>query len=247
LQGIQGITGPTGSQGIQGDQGLQGLQGPQGDQGIQGIQGLTGPTGAQGLQGDQGLQGIQGPQGDQGLQGIQGLTGSTGPDGFSPTVTVSQDTPGAYVLQVQNRDSSFLTPNLRGITGFTSGNVSQPGSSESIQVGNLTYTVGYQANGSVNVRLNATSGTVNADIKKMSQYNNTSVDSTSWDNSTFTTAPVTIDTTVYADSNEYHVTRIRQRDPVTGLWRIDDVTLFTSANGARTDIWVNEIATGLSY
>lgn len=47
----------------------------------------------------------QGPRGQQGIQGEQG---------FSPVITVAEDTAKAYILRIQTHDDTFLTPNLRG-------------------------------------------------------------------------------------------------------------------------------------
>jgi hypothetical protein len=183
------------------------------------------------------------------LQGIQGIQGVTGPDGFSPTITVSQDTPTAYVLQVTDRNGTVLTPNLRKAfaDGIYGANLSTAGSSISVPVGNMTYTVSNLDASSVRVQLGATSGTVLADVKKTAQYDAGGTDASSWDNTVFTTTPTVIDSQVYARSNEMHVTRIRQQNPATGLWSIYDVHLFSSQNSGRTNVWVEPIATGLSF
>lgn len=47
----------------------------------------------------------QGPRGQQGVKGEQG---------FSPVITVAEDTAKAYILRIQTQDDTFLTPNLRG-------------------------------------------------------------------------------------------------------------------------------------
>lgn len=47
-------------------------------------------------------------------QGIQGKRGLRGEQGFSPVITVKTQTANEYVLNVQNEDGSFDTPNLRG-------------------------------------------------------------------------------------------------------------------------------------
>ena len=39
-----------------------------------------------------------------------------GEDGFSPEVTVKEDTPGPYILHVKDKAHEFDTPNLRGAT-----------------------------------------------------------------------------------------------------------------------------------
>ena len=46
-------------------------------------------------------------------QGIQGSQGVQGEEGFSPTITVNEDTLTNYTLRVQNKNGSFITPNLR--------------------------------------------------------------------------------------------------------------------------------------
>ena len=52
--------------------------------------------------------GPQGPKGDQGEQGEQGAAG------FSPTITVIENTAEVYKLRITTADGSFDTPNLRG-------------------------------------------------------------------------------------------------------------------------------------
>ena len=47
----------------------------------------------------------QGPRGQQGVKGEQG---------FSPVITVAEDTAKAYILRIRTQDDTFLTPNLRG-------------------------------------------------------------------------------------------------------------------------------------
>lgn len=47
----------------------------------------------------------QGPRGQQGIRGEQG---------FSPVITVAENTAKAYILRIQTQDDAFLTPNLRG-------------------------------------------------------------------------------------------------------------------------------------
>lgn len=47
----------------------------------------------------------QGPRGQQGVRGEQG---------FSPVITIAENTAKAYILRIQTQDDAFLTPNLRG-------------------------------------------------------------------------------------------------------------------------------------
>lgn len=46
-------------------------------------------------------------------QGIRGQQGVQGEEGYSPTITVNEDSLTAYTLRVQNKNDSFVTPNLR--------------------------------------------------------------------------------------------------------------------------------------
>lgn len=54
-------------------------------------------------------------------QGIQGQQGERGEEGFSPTITVNEDTLTAYTLKVQNKTGSFVTPNLRQVVSDSGG------------------------------------------------------------------------------------------------------------------------------
>lgn len=47
-------------------------------------------------------------------QGVRGNKGEQGEQGYSPRITVKTETAAEYVLNVQNEDDSFDTPNLRG-------------------------------------------------------------------------------------------------------------------------------------
>lgn len=47
-------------------------------------------------------------------QGVRGNKGEQGEQGYSPRITVKTETAAEYVLNVQNEDGSFDTPNLRG-------------------------------------------------------------------------------------------------------------------------------------
>lgn len=57
---------------------------------------------------------MDGEQGEQGVPGEQGEQGEQGAAGFSPTITVIENTAEVYKLQITTADGSFDTPNLRG-------------------------------------------------------------------------------------------------------------------------------------
>ena len=54
-------------------------------------------------------------------QGIQGPQGVQGEEGFSPTITVYEDTLTTYTLKVQDKSGYFITPNLRQVTQDSGG------------------------------------------------------------------------------------------------------------------------------
>lgn len=55
------------------------------------------------------MNGLRGEQGEAGIQGIPGK------DGFAPQITVKQSTETDYVLNIEDVDSDYDTPNLKGI------------------------------------------------------------------------------------------------------------------------------------
>jgi hypothetical protein len=167
--------------------------------------------------------------------------------GFSPVVTESTNTPMEYRLQVTNENGSYITPNLRAVPVMYSANLSSSGSTLNIPVGNMTVRYNGLGNGNVSEQIMANSGTVTADVKKIAQYDTTAVDSSAMDDATFTATPTAVDTTIYGHSNEYHVTRIRQQDPATGLWSLYDVHLFASNGSTRVNAWVEQKAEGMSF
>lgn len=72
-------------------------------------------------------------------QGVQGLRGAKGDQGYSPVITVDTETANEYILKIQNEDSTFLTPNLRGQTISNTGGtyVRYDQSTESMYTGYL--------------------------------------------------------------------------------------------------------------
>ena len=155
LQGIQGEKGDKGDTGADGKVGsdgksayeiwlslgnsgtetdfinsIKGEKGEKGEQGLQGVQGEKGDRGEQGLQGIQGEKGDRGEQGLQGVQGEKGEKGSDGADGFSPSITVSENTETSYKLLITDKNSSFTTPNLKTSGGSVTVDDSLSDSSE---------------------------------------------------------------------------------------------------------------------
>lgn len=59
----------------------------------------------------------RGNTGAQGERGEQGEPGEPGADGFSPEITVKENTPDSYILTVTTSEGAFDTPNLKGAQG----------------------------------------------------------------------------------------------------------------------------------
>lgn len=60
---------------------------------------------------------LDGETGPQGVQGVQGNPGTNGTDGYSPTITVKENTSDRYVLTITDVNGSYDTPNLKGSGG----------------------------------------------------------------------------------------------------------------------------------
>lgn len=141
-QGEKGDTGEKGQDGLNGRDGIDGKDGLNGNDGKDGENGLSayeiwlnqgnigteidflnslkGEKGDKGEQGEQGLQGIQGEKGEKGDTGERGADGSNGIDGFSPTISIAENTSSSYILTITNANGSFDTPNLKGQDGSSS-------------------------------------------------------------------------------------------------------------------------------
>lgn len=205
---------------------------------------MRGPQGLQGVPGVTGPQGLQGVQGEIGPTGPTGPTGETGPIGPAPTFTVTEETPISYVLTIDTENDTIVTPNLRPALYETyNADLSASGSSYELTVGNIVYRLQYNTASTQRVFLRPLDPAVPvlADIKRSTQVNST-VDGGQWDNYTLN-AELTVDTSLSDSSNEIHIVRIRQQDPVTGLWSLCTVELFSSNSGARVSLWVNWIFT----
>lgn len=85
------------------------------------------------------------------------------------------------------------------------------------------------------------------DMKRSTQWGTVYVEGSTIDDMLITSNYQSIDTIVYNQSVEMHKIWIRLKDySDTDIWSIYEVNCFCSANGARTDIWVNPIYQGYS-
>lgn len=250
-RGEQGIPGPEGPQGPKGDPGIQGPKGDKGDVGPQGEKGDTGekgeqgPAGMQGPQGELGPQGIQGDKGDPGERGEQGIEG---PPGETPSITVVEDTSLSYKLNLKTSKDDITTPNLLKSLEEYHVDLSTSGSTLNIPLGNLILT--YQNTSTTSVRITIaakdTAIPVLTDMRKISIYNGSSVESSTFNN-TMVSSRTVLDDLMYSNSQESHSIMIRQQDPVSKLWSLCEIHSFVSGGGARCSVWVQWSEVDVSY
>jgi len=256
-KGDTGDTGPQGEKGGKGDTGEQGIQGPKGDigeTGPQGEKGEKGDTGEQGIQGPKGDIGETGPQGekgekgDTGEQGIQGPQGEKGDTGETPVITIVEDTPLSYKLNFKTSIDDITTPNLFKALNEYHIDLSAANSTLNIPLKNLILT--YQRTSATTVRITVaakdTAVPVLTDMRRVTIYNSTSVESQTYNNTKVSTRTV-LDEIVYSESQESHSMQIRQQDPATSLWSLCEIRTFISAGGARTSVWIQWYEYDVSY
>ena len=246
-QGPRGERGPMGPRGIKGEQGCPGPQGEQGIQGPQGEKGDPGEKGEQGIQGLKGEPGEQGPQGekgDPGEKGEQGIQGLQGENGETPVITVAEDTFLSYKLHFKTSSQELTTPNLFAPLTEYHVDLSATGSILTIPLKDLVLT--YQNTSSSALRISIapknTAAPVLADIRRTTIHDNSTMESQTLNNSTISNT-VLLDGTVYTNSQETHVMKIRQQDLATKLWPLCEVHSFLSAGGARSSVriqWVED-------
>ena len=237
-QGPRGERGPMGPRGIKREQGIQGPQGEKGDPGEKGEQGIQGLKGEPGEQGPQGEKGDPGEKGEQGIQGLQGENGET------PVITVAEDTSLSYKLHFKTSSQELTTPNLFAPLTEYHVDLSATGSTLTIPLKDLVLT--YQNTSSSALRISIapkdTAAPVLADIRRTTIYDNSTMESQTLNNSTISNT-VLLDGTVYTNSQETHVMKIRQQDLATKLWSLCEVHSFLSAGGARSSVriqWVED-------
>lgn len=237
-QGPRGERGPMGPRGIKREQGIQGPQGEKGDPGEKGEQGI------QGLKGEPGEQGLQGEKGDPGEKGEQGIQGLQGENGETPVITVAEDTFLSYKLHFKTSSQELTAPNLFAPLTEYHVDLSATGSTLTIPLKDLVLT--YQNTSSSALRISIapkdTAAPVLADIRRTTIYDNSTMESQTLNNSTISNT-VLLDGTVYTNSQETHVMKIRQQDLATKLWSLCEVHSFRSAGGARSSVriqWVED-------
>ena len=246
-EGPRGEQGPRGERGPMGPRGIKGEQGPAGEQGIQGEmgpQGVQGDRGCPGPQGEQGIQGPQGEKGDPGEKGEQGIQGLQGENGETPVITVAEDTFLSYKLHFKTSTQELTTPNLFAPLTEYHVDLSATGSTLTIPLKDLVLTYQNTSSSALHISIapKDTAAPVLADIRRTTIYDNSTMESQTLNNSTISNT-VLLDGTVYTNSQETHVMKIRQQDLATKLWSLCEVHSFLSAGGARSSVriqWVED-------
>ena len=233
---------------IQGPPGPMGPEGPQGEQGPRGEQGPKGDTGDIGPKGDTGDIGPKGDKGDTGEKGEQGIPGPKGDTGETPVITVIEDTPLSYRLNFKTSAEDITTPNLFKPLEEYHVDLSASGSTLNIPLRNLILTYQNTSSSSVRISVAAKDTTIPilTDMRRITIYNSTSVESQTFNNTTVSTRTV-LDDLVYSQSQESHSMKIRQQDPVTKLWSLCEIRSFISNGAARTSIWILWSEVDVSY
>ena len=252
--GPKGERGEPGERGPAGEQRPIGMQGPQGELEPQGIQGDKGCPGSQGEQGIPGPEGPAGPKGDTGEKdeksdtGEQGPKGDKGDTGETPVITVVEDTPLSYKLNFKTSTEDITTPNLFKSLDEYHVDLSATGSTLNIPLDNLILTYQNTSTTSVQISVAAkdTAVPVLTDMRRITIYNGSSVESQTYDNTSVSTRTV-LDDLMYTQSQESHSIMIRQQNPDTKLWSLCEIHSFISNRAARTSIWVQWSEIDVSY
>lgn len=233
---------------IQGPPGPVGPEGPRGDQGPRGEQGPQGELDPQGVQGDKGCPGPQGEQGIPGPEGPAGPKGDPGENGETPVITVVEDTPLTYKLNFKTTAEDITSPNLFKPLEEYHVNLSATGSTFNLPLGSLILT--YQNTSTTSIRITVaakdTAVPVLTDMRRITIYNGSSVESQTYNNTTVSTRTV-LDDLMYTQSQESHSMTIRQQNPTTNLWSLCEIHTFSSNGGARTSVWVQWSEVDVSY
>lgn len=207
-----------------------------------------GPEGPRGEQDPRGEQGIQGEKGEKGDTGEQGIQGEKGEKGETPAITIVEDTPLSYKLNFKTSIDDITTPNLFKSLDEYHVDLSATGSTLNIPLGSLILT--YQNTSSLTLRISVapknTAEPVLTDMRGLTIFNSTSIESQTFNNTTISARTV-IDEITYSQSQESHNIIIRQQDPTTKLWSMCEVHSFASDGGARTSIWIQWSEVGVSY
>ena len=176
---------------------------------------------------------------------------STGPIIYTletPVTTVVEDTPLTYKLNFQTSANDITTPNLFKSLDEYHVDLSASGSTLNIPLESLILT--YQQISTTALRITIapkdTSAPVLTDIRRITIFNTSSIESLTLNNTLISTRTI-LDDLMYTQSQESHRLTIRQQNPVTKLWSLCEIHSFSSNGGARTSVWVQWSEVDVSY
>lgn len=165
------------------------IQGPPGPMGPRGPQGVRGDIGPKGDTGDIGPQGIQGNPGPIGPKGDTGPIGPKGDTGETPAIIVVEDTPLTYKLNFKTSAEDITTPNLFKSLDEYHVDLSASGSTLNIPLGSLILT--YQNTSSSSIRISVAAKDMAApvltDIRRITIFNASSIESQTFNNTAVST------------------------------------------------------------
>lgn len=190
------------------------------------------------------------------LIGPEGPIGPIGPTGAAAIITIGhvKELPYGTPPTVDNVGDNnvaildFGIPAGQTVLRAYNANLSTSGSFLEVFLGNgIIYRVQYSGSSQLTLRLGPSNGPTYCDYKIVSFYDNAAYQDRYFGDNTLFNTMVTIDATIFNTTREMHTSRIRVQDPETLLWSMYEVILFSSANGARTTVWVNVICEEIDY
>lgn len=98
----------------------------------------------------------------------------------------------------------------------------------------------------INIAPKDAAAPVLVDIRRTTIYDGSTIETQTL-NSTTISASVSLDGTVYTNSQETHNMRIRQQNPATKLWSMCEINSFLSAGGARCSIRIQWSEYNVTY
>lgn len=204
--------------------------------------------GEKGDKGDTEPKGEQGDTVEKGDTGPQGTKGEKGDNGETPVITVVEDTPLTYKLNFKTSADDITTPNLFKSLDEYHVDLSASGSTLNIPLESLILTYQQISTTALRITIAAkdTSTPVLTDIRRITIFNTSSIESLTLNNTTISTRTV-LDDLMYTQSQESHCLTIRQQNPITKLWSLCEIHSFSSNDGARTSVWVQWNEVDVSY
>lgn len=126
------------------------------------------------------------------------------------------------------------------------GNLEASGSSMEGAVGNVLLRVVYNGSDSVDMTIGPLTVPLMIDYKRLSFWDALGIESVVGNGVTLSTT-ISVDGLIFSSSRETHYVWLRQQDPVTLLWSLFEIHLFSSDTKRRTTASVYLIEENVSY